>query len=65
MEDGLITVRLDDYARLVADSERLNIVRKYLTTETYPDNNLLRLIVGDGLGGTIVKVGDSGVELVR
>lgn len=59
MEEILITVKLDEYAKLVADSERLSIVRKYLKTETYLDNKTLRMIVGDGsLGGTIVKVGD-------
>ena len=59
MEEILITVKLDEYAKLVADSERLSIVRKYLKTETYLDNKTLRMIVGErSLGGTIIKVGD-------
>lgn len=60
MEEILITVKLDEYAKLVADSERLNILRKYLEEDKYLDNKTLRLIVGDGLrlGGTIIKVGD-------
>lgn len=59
MEDLLMTIEKDEYKMLVAECERLSIVRKYLKTETYLDNKTLRMIVGDGsLGGTIVKVGD-------
>lgn len=60
MKDLLMTVKKDEYAMLVAECERLNILRKYLAEDKYLDNKTLRLIVGDGLhlGGAIVKVGD-------
>lgn len=62
MEEILITVKLDEYAKLVADSERLSIVRKYLKTETYLDNKTLRMIVGDGRRN--LKGGDSDAPMV-
>lgn len=59
MEDLLMTIEKDEYKMLVAECERLNILRKYMETETYLDNKTLRMIVGDrSLGGTIIKVGD-------
>ena len=60
MEDLLMTIEKDEYKMLVAECERLNILRKYLEEDKYLDNKTLRLIVGDGLrlGGTIIKVGD-------
>ena len=59
MEDLLMTIKKDEYTVLVAECERLNMLRKYLETETYPDNKMLRMIVGErSLGGTIIKVGD-------
>ena len=48
MEDLLMTIKKDEYTVLVAECERLNILRKYLETETYLDNKTLRMIVGDG-----------------
>lgn len=59
MEDLLMTIKKDEYTMLVAECERLNILRKYMETETFLDNKMLRMIVGDhSLGGTIIKVGD-------
>ena len=59
MEDLLMTIEKDEYKMLVAECERLNILRKYMETETYLDNKTLRMIVGElSLGGTIIKVGD-------
>lgn len=60
MEDLLMTIKKDEYTILVAECERLNILRKYLAEDKYLDNKTLRLIVGDDLrlGGAISKVGD-------
>lgn len=59
MEDLLMTIKKDEYAMLVAECERLNILRKYLAEDKYIDNKTLRLIVGNRcLGGAILKVGD-------
>lgn len=59
MDDILMAIKKDEYTMLVAECERLNILRKYMETETYLDNKTLRMIVGDrSLGGTIIKVGD-------
>ena len=59
MEDILMAIKKDEYTMLVAECERLNILRKYLEEDKYLDNKTLRLIVGDrSLGGTIIKVGD-------
>ena len=59
MEDLLMTIKKDEYTMLVAECERLNILRKYLEEDKYLDNKTLRMIVGErSLGGTIIKVGD-------
>lgn len=59
MDDILMAIKKDEYTMLVAECERLNILRKYMETETFLDNKTLRMIVGDrSLGGTIIKVGD-------
>lgn len=59
MDDILMAIKKDEYTMLVAECERLNILRKYLEEDKYLDNKTLRLIVGDrSLGGTIINVGD-------
>lgn len=59
MEDLLMTIKKDEYTMLVAECERLNILRKYLEEDKYLDNKTLSMIVGErSLGGTIIKVGD-------
>ena len=62
MEDLLMTIKKDEYTVLVAECERLNILRKYLETETYLDNKTLRMIVGDGRRN--LKGGDSDAPMV-
>lgn len=62
MEDLLMTIKKDEYTVLVAECERLNMLRKYLETETYPDNKMLRMMVGDGRRN--LKGGDSDAPMV-
>lgn len=59
MDDILMAIKKDEYKMLVAECERLNILRKYLEEDKYLDNKTLMMIVGErSLGGTIIKVGD-------
>ena len=62
MDDILMAIKKDEYTMLVAECERLNILRKYLETETYLDNKTLRMIVGDGRRN--LKGGDSDAPMV-
>lgn len=62
MEDLLMTIEKDEYKMLVAECERLNILRKYMETETFLDNKTLRMIVGDGRRN--LKGGDSDAPMV-